>query len=170
MGDEGDPAQDGDAAAAKEHAAAIKESTEATAEAAAKGDDGEQHDAEALPTVPQLPGAEDWTFTKETQKRVDEVLACYVGTHNFHNFTSRMDPNMAQAKRYIISFKCGDPFTIDGREYVSLTVIGQSFILHQIRKMVGMALAVVRGILTTDMLMKSMQPSTTVATPLAPEV
>merc|ERR1719473_1619021 len=77
---------------------------------------------------------------------------------------------MAQAKRYIICFKCGEPFMLEGKEYVSLTVIGQSFILHQIRKMVGMMLCVCRGVLDIPALKRSLDGSRTVATPLAPEV
>jgi hypothetical protein len=36
------------------------------------------------------------------------------------------------------------PVVLDGLEWVRLRVCGQSFMLHQIRKMVGMAIAVVR--------------------------
>ncbi len=41
------------------------------------------------------------------------------------------------ANRYIMSFNVGHPFVRGDVEFVSLTVEGQSFMLHQIRKMIG---------------------------------
>lgn len=38
--------------------------------------------------------------------------------------------------RLITSFTAADPFEDDGMEWVRLTVMGQSFVMHQIRKMV----------------------------------
>ena len=39
-----------------------------------------------------------------------------------------------------------------GLELVKIAVVGQSFVLHQIRKMVGLAMAVVRGYATEAMM------------------
>ena len=33
--------------------------------------------------------------------------------------------------------QCGEPFVMDGMEFCVLKVKGQSFMLHQIRKMIG---------------------------------
>ncbi len=129
-------------------------------------------------------------------------LMQYEGTHNFHNFTVRKPATAPDAKRYMLSFRCGrrqgaaavgalfaycgaglwgcwcvtlawrlpaaaqravccpsqrciwrlashatppstprrscpGVFEIAGQRWVRLVVIGQSFMLHQIRKMVG---------------------------------
>ena len=48
------------------------------------------------------------------------------------------------ASRYMISTKVSDPFVIEGTEWVSIKIHGQSFMLHQIRKMIAMATMVVR--------------------------
>lgn len=79
--------------------------------------------------------------------RMRQLLATYVGTHCFHNFTSRKEFIDPSAKRFIVSFECGEPFVepTHGVELAVLKVKGQSFMLHQIRKMVGLALAVLRG-------------------------
>ena len=41
------------------------------------------------------------------------------------------------AKRYIMSFVVGHPFLRQDVEFVVLTVEGQGFMVHQIRKMIG---------------------------------
>ena len=53
--------------------------------------------------------------------------------------------NDPAAKRYIIDFTCSDPFLMEGVEMVALRVHGQSFMLNQIRKMVGAAVEIVRS-------------------------
>ena len=48
--------------------------------------------------------------------------------------------------------KCSKPFLKDGYEFVVIRVRGQSFMLHQIRKMIGMTIAMVRGFAANDSL------------------
>jgi tRNA pseudouridine38-40 synthase len=78
-------------------------------------------------------------------KRVREALSLYEGTRNYHNYTvqkSFFDPS---AKRVVKSFVVNpDPILINGTEWLSLKVHGQSFMMHQIRKMVGMVALMVR--------------------------
>ena len=40
------------------------------------------------------------------QARLNEVLEDFEGTHNYHNFTLRVEPTDPSARRYILSFKC----------------------------------------------------------------
>ena len=82
------------------------------------------------------------------------VLARYAGTNSYHNFTTGKTPNDANAKRFIVSFDCS-PAEVDavtGVEWVLLSVVGQSFLLNQIRKMVGYAVDVTRGAVGVDTL------------------
>ena len=51
-----------------------------------------------------------------------------------------------------------------------IVIIGQSFMLHQIRKMVGMAVAIMRGDAPEGCIKTALQPRRTVPTPMAPEV
>ena len=83
-----------------------------------------------------------------------DALKCYEGTQSYHNFTTGKHPSDANAKRYIISFTCGEPFVDVGSdsEWVLLSVVGQSFLLNQIRKMVGLASEVTNGQVSISMM------------------
>ena len=72
--------------------------------------------------------------------------------------------------RYILSFDCSMPFVVDGVEFVRCTVVGQSFMLHQIRKLVGMMLGVVRGAWTEDDLVFALKTKESCTAPMAPEL
>jgi len=45
-----------------------------------------------------------------------------------------------RCNRYIMSFQADRPFEVNGSEWIRLRVIGQSFLLHHIRKMIGISL------------------------------
>lgn len=79
------------------------------------------------------------------RQRVQDALSTYIGTRNFHNYTIQKTFTDPSAKRVIRSFKEGaKPIIINDTEWLSLKVHGQSFMMHQIRKMVAMAALVVR--------------------------
>ncbi|KAK9465069.1 pseudouridine synthase [Lipomyces arxii] len=75
---------------------------------------------------------------------IRQMLKKYEGPHNFHNFTIGKDFNDPSARRYMISLNASDPKIIEGTEWISIKIHGQSFMLHQIRKMIGMVAQVVR--------------------------
>ena len=129
------------------------------AEAAEQGIDGAVAD-----------GAEPFVFDEAVRARVNKILGNYCGTHNFHNYTIRVDPNDASAMRYIISFECGEPFMIDGVEFVRTTVVGQSFMLHQIRKLIGTMIGVMRGYWTEEDQIFALKTKESCNTPMAPEL
>eukprot|EP00088_Acartia_fossae_P047077 TRINITY_DN5099_c0_g1_i12.p1 TRINITY_DN5099_c0_g1~~TRINITY_DN5099_c0_g1_i12.p1 ORF type:complete len:439 (-),score=68.13 TRINITY_DN5099_c0_g1_i12:53-1369(-) len=89
--------------------------------------------------------SESWRSTPETIDNVNKVLKTFNGSHYFHNYTSGKLPLEPSSRRHIYEFTCGQPFENDGLEYCILKIKGQSFMLHQIRKMIGMTMAVVRG-------------------------
>ena len=81
----------------------------------------------------------------ERLTRVRSVLSGFVGPHNFHNYTVNKNFTDASANRVIKTFVVHkDPIIINDTEWLSLKVHGQSFMMHQIRKMVSMAALVVR--------------------------
>lgn len=73
-----------------------------------------------------------------------EVMKQYEGTHNFHNFTIGKPFKDTSANRFIIKTLISDPFVIEGTEWISIKIHGQSFMLHQIRKMIAMATLIIR--------------------------
>ncbi|KAF2718216.1 pseudouridine synthase [Polychaeton citri CBS 116435] len=84
-------------------------------------------------------------------ERIQEALDKYIGTKNYHNFTVQKTFRDPSSKRNIKSFVVNSrPILIgDGpdeqkTEWLSLKVHGQSFMMHQIRKMVGMVALLVR--------------------------
>jgi len=91
--------------------------------------------------------SEPFKFNSDTIALVNSALKYYEGTHNFHNFTAKGGPkthNNASATRYILSAKCGEPFMIDDQEWVEISILGQSFIIYQIRKMIALAFSIAR--------------------------
>ncbi|KAL4709127.1 hypothetical protein ACJJTC_014686 [Scirpophaga incertulas] len=79
-------------------------------------------------------------------EEVKNVLSVYRGTKCYHNFTEKKHYHDPSASRYMIDFTVEKVFVDSGMEFAVLLVKGQSFMLHQIRKMVGLTIAVVRGL------------------------
>ncbi|MCJ1417587.1 tRNA pseudouridine synthase 1 [Xylographa parallela] len=100
--------------------------------------------------------------------RISSFLALYPGTHPFHNYTIGKTARDPSAKRIIKSFTLAPtPIIINDTEWLSLTVHGQSFMMHQIRKMVSMAALVVRSGCPVGRVLESYGPARMVV-PKAP--
>lgn len=81
----------------------------------------------------------------ERLARVFSALTRYEGTHKYHNYTVDKSFKDSSATRIIKSFVVGEkPIIINNTEWLSLKVHGQSFMMHQIRKMVSMVALLVR--------------------------
>lgn len=98
---------------------------------------------------------ETFRLSPEKLAQVNATLKLYEGTKNYHNFTSRKAPFDPSARRYMVSLECGAPFLIKNTyEFATIKIKGQSFMLHQIRKMIGLVLAVIRGLTTAETVTK----------------
>ncbi|CAL9782157.1 unnamed protein product [Musa acuminata subsp. burmannicoides] len=109
-------------------------------------------------------------YGDEQRERFNRVLKHYVGTHNFHNFTTRTKAEDPSARRYIISFDANRVVCIEGIEFVKCEVVGQSFMLHQIRKMIGLAVAVMRNCAPESLMDIALKKDVNINVPTAPEV
>ncbi|KAL9131099.1 MAG: hypothetical protein Q9217_000861 [Psora testacea] len=76
---------------------------------------------------------------------IKSTFSRFIGSHRYHNYTVGKSSRDPSAIRTIKSFFVSeDPIMIGGTEWLSLKVHGQSFMMHQIRKMVSAAALVVR--------------------------
>ncbi|XP_025051464.1 tRNA pseudouridine synthase A isoform X1 [Alligator sinensis] len=113
------------------------------------------------------PQDETYRLSQERLEKVNRLLACYKGTHNFHNFTSQKGAKDPSANRYIMEMFCEEPFVREGMEFAVIKVKGQSFMMHQIRKMIGLVIAVVKGY-TAESIMERSWGEEKVDVPKAP--
>lgn len=81
-------------------------------------------------------------ITEEQEKailtRIQQMCDIYKGTKNFHNFSTGIKPQDPRAKRFIMSVVPELVKTEKQGKWIRFVLTGQSFIYHQIRKMVGM--------------------------------
>ncbi|CAO1621847.1 unnamed protein product [Parajaminaea phylloscopi] len=88
---------------------------------------------------------DDSEYGRQLLPRIRSLWQHFLGTKNFHNYTVGKSPKDPSAKRVMKELDISDPFIVDRTEYVSVTLHGQSFMLHQIRKMVGLLVLVARS-------------------------
>ncbi|KAF9909116.1 tRNA pseudouridine synthase 1 [Linnemannia zychae] len=97
-----------------------------------------------ISTPEEMAAKRAYRIDEATLAKVREGFAAYVGTKNFHNFTVGKNFKEKTCQRFMMSFTASDPKMIRGTEWLSLKVHGQSFMLHQIRKMVSLIVMLVR--------------------------
>ncbi|KAK3331651.1 pseudouridine synthase [Cercophora scortea] len=101
-------------------------------------------------------------------EKFQSALDLYLGTHNFHNYTILKSANDPSANRHIKSFEVQKtPIQIRDTEWLSIKIHGQSFMMHQIRKMIAMAVMVTRCGAPLDLIRQSYE-SRRISIPKAP--
>jgi tRNA pseudouridine38-40 synthase len=113
--------------------------------------------ADAAPAADQPVAIPDYAVTPELINKLNEYLEEFTGTNNFYNYTIRTEKTDPSAKRYIMSFKCTGPFTVDGVDFVRFEIHGQSFMLHQIRRMIGMVIFLIKRNLPKDVILATFE-------------
>lgn len=122
--------------------------------------------------VKLLPLVSTYRATAEDLDRLESALKAFQGTHSFHNYTNGKTSADPSAKRYILDFCImgGTPMLDpkSGMEWIPLWITGQSFLLHQIRKMMTMVIDVTRQMADMDVLQNSLSRTTQMMLTIAP--
>lgn len=95
-------------------------------------------------------------ITDEVLRDFRDFMNVYKGRHNFHNFTKGHAAKDARCYRIVKNIEVSDPFINNGVEYLSIKLQGESFILHQIRKMLGLVSLLVRCSLPKNKIEKAL--------------
>lgn len=135
-----------------------EEAAAGVAAAAAAAEQEEQGEVQSLAEMVRASLAEigipacppellEYRMSPAERARVDGILKTFIGSQNHHNLTKGRHPRDPSCRRFIDSFVTTGFFYMNGVEFVHMVVHGQSFMLHQIRKMIGYSVALARGTL-----------------------
>mmetsp|Transcript_22185 Transcript_22185/g.47027 ORF Transcript_22185/g.47027 Transcript_22185/m.47027 type:complete len:583 (-) Transcript_22185:15-1763(-) len=137
-----------------------------------RGDRTNQDDTKKLLTTEEAEKLyavlKDYRSTEKSRNLLNAALKKYEGSKFFHNFTKGLKPGQAQARRFIETFQAQDPVVVDGIEWVPTQVLGQSFLLHQIRKMICVAIDIARGTAPLEFMDKALSKDEAIALHVAP--
>lgn len=99
----------------------------------------------------------DYRLDQKRLGKFREAMLIFEGTHNFHNYTISKGLQERSIHRHLKSIKVSDPKVIYGMEWVSIKLHGSSFMLHQIRKMISMAMLCVYTNAPLSLIQKSFE-------------
>ena len=100
-----------------------------------------------------------WRISQDELARVRAVFDAYTGSHNFHNYTVGKEFRDRSAHRVMKKLSISEPKIINDTEWVSIKFHGQSFMLHQIRKMIGLLVLIVRTNAPVSLITQSFGPA-----------
>ncbi|GAA6021610.1 hypothetical protein JCM11491_001236 [Sporobolomyces phaffii] len=100
-----------------------------------------------------------WRISKDALEQAREFVKAYEGSHNYYNFTVGKDFRDRSCQRVMRKLEISEPFVVNDTEYVSVSFLGQSFMLHQIRKMIGLTILAVRSSTPASLVPETFGPS-----------
>ncbi|GAA5867676.1 hypothetical protein JCM1840_006654 [Sporobolomyces johnsonii] len=100
-----------------------------------------------------------WRIPTEVLEQARAFVKEYEGSHNFYNFTVGKDFRDRSCQRVMRKLEISEPFVVNDTEYISVSFLGQSFMLHQIRKMIGLAILAIRSSTPASLVPETFGPS-----------
>lgn len=85
-----------------------------------------------------------WRVGSEQMNQLRATAKKFEGTHNFYNFTVGRNMKDRSSMRHMKLIEVADPVVHGDTEWISVMLHGQSFMLHQIRKMMCILVIAVR--------------------------
>eukprot|EP00798_Chlamydomonas_sp_ICE-L_P010627 gene10627-12303_t len=105
-------------------------------------------------TLAEISGS-TYEMSEGERRKLNLVLGMFVGRHNFHNFTSDV---------YIEA----GTVDVDGKRFVKVVFNGESFMMYQIRKMMGLIIAIVRKIAPVECIRAALDSDRDFHVPMVP--
>ncbi|KAM3394610.1 hypothetical protein P3S68_003612 [Capsicum galapagoense] len=130
----------------------------------------EKRNDESAKVVEEWAQESVFSYGEKEKERFNQILKYYEGNHNFHNFTRRKKDGDPVGKRYILSFNANIVVNVPGIEFIKCELIGQSFMLHKIHKMIGLAESIMRNCAPESLIITAYQRDVNINVPMAPEV
>ncbi|GAA5834760.1 hypothetical protein JCM11251_003656 [Rhodosporidiobolus azoricus] len=100
-----------------------------------------------------------WRMPVDVLEQARAFVKEYEGSHNYYNFTVGKDFRDRSCQRVMKKLEISDPFVVNDTEYISVGFLGQSFMLHQIRKMIGLFILTVRSGTPSSLVPETFGPS-----------
>lgn len=111
---------------------------------------------------------------------MSRTMESYLGTHCWHNYTPMTQDSYNEDRRYIYDRKSSSTYyrkierfrfreiIIGDKKYISFTIRGQSFLMHQIRKIVASVILYSKGLVDDDFVLASVDGPWKIPIPKAP--
>eukprot|EP00668_Euglena_longa_P032210 GGOE01041509.1.p1 GENE.GGOE01041509.1~~GGOE01041509.1.p1 ORF type:complete len:402 (+),score=67.94 GGOE01041509.1:31-1236(+) len=95
-------------------------------------------------------------------------LKKFVGLWSFHNFAPGLGPEDERAKRRVFRVYCRDLISKGGVDFVRISISGRSFLQLQIRRMMGLFIACMTGVVPAAYIDLALSATPDVFIPTAP--
>ncbi|KAI8823668.1 pseudouridine synthase [Fimicolochytrium jonesii] len=95
-------------------------------------------------TEEELSLIRQYRIPEDQLKAVNHIIGIYNGTHNWHNYIPGAKYEDSRCYMRILNIECSAPELHFGMEYIRVKVQAKAFARYQVRKMIAMAIMVVR--------------------------
>lgn len=110
----------------------------------------------------------EYRISSDKLRLINELLQVYIGTKNFHNFTMSRIYSEKAFIRHMQHVNVSPPFLVGDVEFCVISIKGNSFMMYQIRKMIGLILAVIREVIDASIFDAMFKRENEINCPTAP--